>query len=307
MKGMRAKSSSKRSQNAMEYLVTYSWAIIIILIMLGLFYTFGDFNLNFLSPRASTGSCYVYRPQGAGSTYLIAYAGTCNNELPDYATVFKGQNNYMYVPRFSGYIAGSQISMGLWAYALPASNGQGFGGMSNGVDTAFYIEGSPNVNDLDCAFQNGGGQLSIASPLPIPSGEWHYFVITYDGNLLSCYMDGQLVGRRSLGSPLGYVTNTMVSLDAGYIDGSIGQYMQGDEANVQFYNTSLSANDIVLLYTRGIGSAPVNLQSLVGWWPLNGDLNDYSGNGYNGAEFASNPTLTGLTYTTNWQNGYSLP
>ncbi|MGC9010605.1 MAG: hypothetical protein ACP5JN_00435 [Candidatus Micrarchaeia archaeon] len=33
---------------------------------------------------------------------------------------------------------------------------------------------------------------------------------------------------------------------------------------------------------EGIGGAPIDLQHLVAWWPLNGNANDYSGNGNNG-------------------------
>ena len=59
-------------------------------------------------------------------------------------------------------------------------------------------------------------------------------------------------------------------------------YFSGSIANVQIYNTSLSANEVQALYLEGIGGAPIDLQNLVGWWPLNGNANDYSGNGNNG-------------------------
>ncbi|MDE1851197.1 MAG: hypothetical protein KGH69_00725 [Candidatus Micrarchaeota archaeon] len=59
-------------------------------------------------------------------------------------------------------------------------------------------------------------------------------------------------------------------------------YFNGSIANVQLYNTSLSANSVNAIYYRGIGGAPLSSNTLVGWWPLNGDANDYSGYGYNG-------------------------
>jgi hypothetical protein len=57
-------------------------------------------------------------------------------------------------------------------------------------------------------------------------------------------------------------------------------------ANVQVYNTSLDASQVLALYQEGIGGAPVNPQYVVGWWPLNGDAIDYSGNNNNGAPTA---------------------
>ncbi|EQD33354.1 hypothetical protein B2A_13191 [mine drainage metagenome] len=71
-------------------------------------------------------------------------------------------------------------------------------------------------------------------------------------------------------------------------------------ADIQLYNTALSANDVQALYQEGIGGAPINIQSLVGWWPLNGNANDYSGNGNNGVP-------SSVIYTTNWYSGYNAP
>ena len=71
-------------------------------------------------------------------------------------------------------------------------------------------------------------------------------------------------------------------------------------ADVQVYNTSLDANQVQALYMEGIGGVPVNLQYIVGWWPLNGDFNDYSGNGNNGVP-------TSITFASSWINSYTSP
>jgi hypothetical protein len=52
--------------------------------------------------------------------------------------------------------------------------------------------------------------------------------------------------------------------------------------NVQVYNTALNDQEIYYLYQEGLGGAPIRLGSLVGWWPLNGDAKDYSGNNNQG-------------------------
>ncbi|MGC8688398.1 MAG: hypothetical protein ACP5RQ_03310, partial [Candidatus Micrarchaeia archaeon] len=71
-------------------------------------------------------------------------------------------------------------------------------------------------------------------------------------------------------------------------------------ANIQFYNTSLSSNEIQSLYQEGIGGVPINLQNLTGWWPLNGNANDYSGNNQNGIP-------NNVVFTSLWENGYNQP
>jgi hypothetical protein len=67
----------------------------------------------------------------------------------------------------------------------------------------------------------------------------------------------------------------------------------GSISNLQLYNTSLDAGTVQTLYVEGIGGAPVNPQYLIGWWPLNGDTNDYSGSNNNGA-------ATGITYVSQY-------
>ncbi len=69
--------------------------------------------------------------------------------------------------------------------------------------------------------------------------------------------------------------------------------LSGMISNVQLYNVTLSQTEITALYDEGIGGAPIDLQNLVGWWPLNGNANDYSGNENNGQ-------ATNVIYTGSW-------
>jgi hypothetical protein len=61
------------------------------------------------------------------------------------------------------------------------------------------------------------------------------------------------------------------------------QGFSGSIANFQIYNTALSSAQVQTLYQSGIKGSPISGAGLVGWWPLNGNANDYSGNGNNGA------------------------
>jgi hypothetical protein len=71
-------------------------------------------------------------------------------------------------------------------------------------------------------------------------------------------------------------------------------------ANAQLYNTSISTSDIQYLYQEGVGGAPILSDGLIGWWPLNGNTNDYSSNNNNGQPIA-------VTYTNGWVQGYVPP
>ncbi len=65
-------------------------------------------------------------------------------------------------------------------------------------------------------------------------------------------------------------------------------------ADLQIYNTILSYNQIKLLYSQGITASPVQSTGLVGWWPLGGDANDYSGNGHTGFPYNAISTYAGF-------------
>ena len=91
------------------------------------------------------------------------------------------------------------------------------------------------------------------------------------------YYDGQ---AGSIATTSGGIASTSNPLYIGYMSGC--GYFQGDIANLQIYSSALSANAIKSSYQEGITGAPVTIQNLAGWWPLNGNSNDYSGNGNNG-------------------------
>ena len=71
--------SRLKAQSAMEYLMTYGWAILIIAIVLGVLYYLGVFNATNLAPHAQPGSCQVYRPDGPGSLQFLSLQGTCGH------------------------------------------------------------------------------------------------------------------------------------------------------------------------------------------------------------------------------------
>ena len=55
-----AHRSTLASQSAMEYLMTYGWAILIIAVVLAALFGLGILNLSNVSPRAPPNSCRVF-------------------------------------------------------------------------------------------------------------------------------------------------------------------------------------------------------------------------------------------------------
>ena len=305
------KTASAKAQSAMEYLMTYGWAILIISVVLAALFQLGVFNPMTFAPKAPPGSCQVFRPNGPGTTSFINLEGVCTGEIPQYVAQFNGYTSLITTPSLSRQIpTNSQITVTAWinVASLTSAGGAGCGAQRDiinlGGGAKFYLQASsgssstgnfPAVDILwvsNSTTNYGAGPGSSAPPI-IPD-QW-FFIAGTNSNQHECaYLDSSGScgpGLINMNSPGGGVI--------GWSDGCASSF-NGSIADVQVYNTSLSPNEIQALYQEGIGGAPINLQHLVAWWPLNGNANDYSGNGYNGQ-------TTNVNFVSNWYSGYTPP
>lgn len=286
-----------RLQSAMEYLMTYGWAILIIAVVLGAIYSLGLFNGTSLAPRSQPGSCQVLRPNGALTTQYISLAGTCTNELPQYVAQFNGAGSYIATGTAGLPVGSTARSMFSWIYltgnSLPTSyDVQAYGTQDIGKQSFLTVF-------QDVAYFAGDGN-DFQTTMAISLNTWHFVGYSYaaGATTVTVYVDGQSqTGSLSGGTAL----NTLLGTSTIGSQVSLLNWFKGSIADVQIYNTSLDANSVKALYQEGIGGTPINLQNLVAWWPLNGNANDYSGNINNGV-----PT-SGVTYTSQWIPGYTVP
>ncbi len=300
-RGIESGHRSSKLQSAMEYLMTYGWAILIIAIVLVALFSLGVFNSANFAPKAPPGSCQVFRPNGPGTTFDLNLEGECNGELPQYVVQLNGIDSNIKVPYSAAFNPNTSesISVAAWFKASRVSNI--YPPMVRFVDSPFAGSGyTLEIDNGALTFWVGslagwGGTQSYTVSL----NQYYFAVGTYDNSYIRLYVNGAQVGTGA--ACVGCITpvNTVTPLGIG-IDIPDGRYFPGQIADVQLYNKSLSQNDIQTLYQEGIGGAPIDLQNLVGWWPLNGNANDYSGNQNNGA-------ATNAIYTTSWTNGYTAP
>lgn len=294
-----------RQQSAMEYLMTYGWSILIIAIVLAALFSLGVFGNANLEPRAQPNSCRVYRPNGAGTTTNINLEGVCNGELPEYVTYFNGNSAWVTLPNAAEPLSAQTITFWMDTYSLPTgtnypaafggfplggSNAQGGAGFQwNGGNWYYEI-----YNSVATAYIQVSGSYT-------PVNTWTFVAVSWNGtasaNAMAIYINGALVvtGPGLLGN---LVWTRTCQFCIGY--GNRNPPFNGTESNFQVYDTNLDANTIRGLYLEGIGGAPVSPQYLTGWWPLNGDDNDYSGNNNNGV-----PTNT--VFVSAWTSGYTPP
>ncbi|MCL5433553.1 MAG: LamG domain-containing protein [Candidatus Marsarchaeota archaeon] len=294
--------NKKSAQSAMEYLMTYGWAILIIAVVLVVLFHMGLFNTN-IGPKASPGSCKVIRPDGPGTIPYIGLQGaSCNGKLPQYVMEIveppvNGIPAYIKVQNNPALTITPEENLTISSWVNIISTRSGF--INDFLDIGFdasYCEGE--IRDSYGAFQmvRGSNQEMYFGP---QLGKWYNYIGIYSYNGISgnvyLYVNGTYVG----GGPAGTCTATTRNVIIGEV-GSIGALNETLISNVQIYNTSLSTNDIQALYQEGIGGAPIDLNHLAGWWPLNGNANDYSGNGNNGVP-------NNINFASSWQNGYTAP
>ncbi|MGC8671449.1 MAG: LamG domain-containing protein [Candidatus Micrarchaeia archaeon] len=295
---------SARAQSAMEYLMTYGWAILIIAVVLGALFQLGVFNGNNFVPKAPPGACQVFRPNGPGSTFDINLEGECQGELPQYvSTMSIGGIVVPLSPLLR--IGGNTITISFWFKSTEQSllAYQGVTEMFLEMDGDYRMQLTPPNQLSFQPFISGTGwePLYYNSPTSLTNGNWNFVVGRYNGSGEDIFLNGALVASNTLTGNLnpGYAADTHLWI------GYVGKYtpplyFNGSLANMQIYNVSLSQSEIQALYREGIGGSPTNLQGLVAWWPLNGNANDYSGDDNNGAP-------TNVMFVNNWWQGYTPP
>jgi len=276
-----------KAQSALEYLMTYGWAIIIIAVVLVALVNLGVFTPS--PPTAIPGSCQVVRTtQG---TELLGVCGA----LPNYVAQFNGYNTRSNMTLSNFNFPGLPFTITFWTKLY------GYGGgwfVDIGPFKSYTGYGGGFYTGKAYFWNYSGNEYSIPFP-NLNTEQWYFITLRLNSSGgVSAWLNGTFVGANQLAGPL-YGRDCCYPVGIGGLY-SGGGFIQGNIANVQVYDTALSANEIQALYLEGIGGAPIDLQHLVAWWPLNGNANDYSGNN-------QNLVPTNVMYTSNWQSGYSTP
>ena len=309
-----------KAQTAMEYLITYGWAILIIAVVIAVLFMLNVFNPSTFLQKASPGSCSVYRPGGPGTSFDISTVGTCTNDIPQYVAKFNGNNSYIQIPN-NRLLNKDNITVSFWVN--PSLYGNGKDGattptnstwssiiIGHGYIGMWWFEFRDN-NALDFyvnASSNTGGTINTAVGVGnvFPNlNRWYMITGVVSSNTntsASIYIDGQLIDNNTFKGNIVTDNNNIIIGSGKGSNCTADEYggcFSGEISNIQIYNTALSAGDIKAIYQEGIGGNPINLRYLAGWWQLNGNANDYGGNGYNGTGY-------GVMYITNWEGGYSI-
>ena len=243
--------------------------------------------LNISGLKSAYSNNYYYSSLSSPS-YLEGAESHLSQNSPE--GLFSLGSNNRYVARFNGQssnvttplptTAVSSVSLLEWVYIPSLSDHGGFVklGSVGGDGYGIGVGGS----DWDNAGNTLWGLFEsvrwFSCNTAIGVG-WHFVGLVISSNgVPSCYLDGRLTATVSGSNALPPSPALYIGSDSGYAT----RFFNGSVSDVQVYNTPLSSVQIQQLYQEGIGGAPISNAVLVGWWPLNGNANDYSGNNYNG-------------------------
>ncbi len=349
---------SKKSQSALEYMMTYGWAILIIVIVAAGLYSLGIFsptnsastsitgfsNFGVQAQCIQGGALQIQITNGIGNLINITKINTTSSLgqkvnlnisvvlppsqsqmvfIPGACTTSQGssysnQVSFTYkepgqifigpyfstgtvsgtsVKNIQTTVAGFEMSSNAQKSTIRISDGEIATGVGTYDTVSFWLRWAGYYAETPIAFQNS--ELYIVDPscfgfntfasdvygTSLLQNQWIYVTaIFYNGNYTGnaqMYLNGT---AQTLTQCWG--TSHIVSTSSNvYISGSSGALYTlnfGKMADIQIYNTKLSPSQVSTLYSEGIGGAPLSNAGLVGWWPLNGNANDYSGNNNNG-------------------------
>ncbi len=254
-------------------------------------------NPYFLVPGSSTAyaipiSNGTINLQNSFGTICIDYQCPNINNTPSqislssqntYAAQFNGQNSYAYASLGAYFGNNNPLTASAWAYINSSTNGPIFG-----------VADIPPNGGWNMPFLSADGLtvfgwiwgVNTNAPLTISvSPGWHMFSITYNPSGSGTevfYVDGNVVASGTGQYASSGATDYWTTSISGAKPAGVNAILNGKIANVQAYDSVLSPTQIFDLYQSGISGPPMASANIAGWWPLNGNANDYSGNNNNG-------------------------
>lgn len=184
-----------------------------------------------------------------------------------------------------------RISMAAWINPSQFETQDGAMGMRRTIlrkmslhNSYGYVFGIDKDGLLNVFFGNssdGGPAVTALNMTPLPTNQWSHVAATYDGALVTFYVDGVLVDVQPCDAPL---RSTSENLCIGRIPNADTAYFYGAIDDIHLYDRSLLADEIAGLFAEGD-------DGLVANYPFNGNAADESGNGHDG-------TVNGATLTS---------
>ena len=153
---------------------------------------------------------------------------------------FDGKKDLVRINGSAALNVSSEVTLEAWVN--PAVTQDGWRTILQREAVAYWLHASHNNGNLRPATGGTfkGEEFWFPSPSSIPVNSWSHLALTYDGNLLRLYVNGNVVASRA-------VTGSIQTNDKPlWIGGSeqFGEFFQGRIDEVRVYNRALSQSEI---------------------------------------------------------------
>jgi glucose/arabinose dehydrogenase len=183
------------------------------------------------------------------------------------------------------------FSVSFWLKSVPKTSPYGHViSFTNKENTAGWFfdsavdQGETNSNNQSLRFvlTNSYGNNTFSKYISVSNSTYVHIIGTFNDSTIKLYKDGNLIQEIKYRG--NYTANPKLPLHIGSASycSSCNRWA-GIIDDIRFYNRSLSDNEAKQLFGSGMNNSV--LDSLIGHWKLNGDLNDTSGNNNHGKMF----------------------
>ena len=103
--------------------------------------------------------------------------------------------------------------------------------------------------DLFIKQTSDAGSNFVKTSRTFTENTWHNVIFSYNSSTVVCYKNSSNVSLTTTGTIPSTLTTQEGNLNIGKFGGSVTRYWTGNIANIQFYNRTLSANEVLQNYT----------------------------------------------------------
>ena len=167
---------------------------------------------------------------------------------------FDGVDDVVVIPYNASMQPTTALTMEAWIWlnGLPSSWYSVFQSPeTNGAHTANYFDWAIYINytgGLHTRINGISDGFSTGTTTKVQDRTWSHAVITWNGSLVSYYLQGKLIQTKSLSTVIAYNNNTdkLIGANAGGFES-----FKGNISDVKLYNRALSADDVKQNYFGG--------------------------------------------------------
>ncbi|NIA04025.1 MAG: DUF2341 domain-containing protein, partial [Nitrospiraceae bacterium] len=171
----------------------------------------------------------------------------------DKALSFDGSSGYMSVAN-SNSLNPSYLSVSFWANFHQNGNGNAFINKENQ-----YEFGLSTSNHLQAAIMTSAGSWAwiVGTGAAVPTNQWVYVTVTYDGTYVYFYINGTLSSKVA-NNHAGTIVSTSNELDVGCRNPG-DSYYNMDIDNLEIFNKVISGEQIKADYESGVAHHQNNI------------------------------------------------